>query len=56
MAALLTLLEVRAFVNTGGWKEDRAAGDNGIKQTHTCLSLRIQEVELGHSSRLLLSK
>lgn len=56
MAALLSLLEVHAFVNTRGWKEDWAAGDNAVKQTHTCLSLRMQEVELGHSSRLLLSK
>lgn len=39
-----------------GWKECRAAGDKVVKQTHACLSLRIQEVELAHSSRLLLSE
>lgn len=55
MAGLLSLLEVLSFVNTGDGKK---AGLLVTKSSnkHACLSLRIQEVELAHSSRLLLSE
>lgn len=50
MAPLLGLLEVLSFVNTGDGKVIV------VKQTHACLPLCFQEVELAHSSPLLLSQ
>lgn len=46
MAPLLSLLEALSFVNTG-WKVIV------VNQTHACLPLCFQEVELAHSPLLL---